>query len=130
MSDAEALLAVAGVSKRFGGLAALDGVSLAVRPSEIFGLIGPNGAGKTTLFNVVSGYYAPTEGKVLFDGKDVGGKPPYALAAMGIGRTFQVVKPLAGLSVLENVAGTNSGYQGRATSWPRPCSDSRWPPSP
>jgi branched-chain amino acid transport system ATP-binding protein len=74
-----------------------------MRPGEIVGLIGPNGAGKTTLFNVISGYYAPTRGQVVFAGHDVSGKPPYALAARGIGRTFQVVKPFAGLSVMENV---------------------------
>ena len=100
---ADPILTVDGVSKAFGGLMAVANVSFQVRPGEIVGLIGPNGAGKTTLFNVVSGYYAPTRGKVLFHGKDVSGKPPYALAARGIGRTFQVVKPFAGLSVLENV---------------------------
>ncbi len=100
---AEPILTVDGVSKAFGGLMAVADVSFKVNRGEIVGLIGPNGAGKTTLFNVVSGYYAPTHGKVLFDGKDVSGKPPYALAARGIGRTFQVVKPFPGLSVLENV---------------------------
>jgi branched-chain amino acid transport system ATP-binding protein len=100
---ADPLLTVDRVSKAFGGLMAVSEVSFSVKRGEIVGLIGPNGAGKTTLFNVVSGYYAPTRGKVLFDGKDVGGKPPYALAARGIGRTFQVVKPFPGLSVLENV---------------------------
>ena len=101
MSDP--ILTVDGVSKAFGGLMAVSEVSFSVGRGEIVGLIGPNGAGKTTLFNVVSGYYAPTHGKVRFDGKDVSGKPPYALAASGIGRTFQVVKPFPGLSVLENV---------------------------
>jgi branched-chain amino acid transport system ATP-binding protein len=100
---ADPLLTVDGVSKAFGGLMAVSGVSFSVNRGEIVGLIGPNGAGKTTLFNVVSGYYAPTHGKVLFDGHDVSGRPPYALAARGIGRTFQVVKPFPGLSVLENV---------------------------
>ncbi len=101
MSDP--ILRVDAVSKAFGGLMAVCDVSFEIQPREIVGLIGPNGAGKTTLFNVVSGYYAPTRGKVLFQGKDVSGKPPYALAARGIGRTFQVVKPFAGLSVLDNV---------------------------
>jgi branched-chain amino acid transport system ATP-binding protein len=103
MSAQAPLLSVQGVSKAFGGLMAVCDVSFQIQPREIVGLIGPNGAGKTTLFNVVSGYYAPTKGKILFQGKDVSGKPPYALAARGIGRTFQVVKPFAGLSVLENV---------------------------
>jgi len=100
---AEPILEVAGVSKIFGGLTAVNDVSFKMEAGEILGLIGPNGAGKTTLFNVVSGYFAPTHGKVLFKGKDVSGKPPYTLAALGIGRTFQVVKPFGGLSVLENI---------------------------
>jgi branched-chain amino acid transport system ATP-binding protein len=100
---AEPILQVEAVSKVFGGLTAVKNVSFAMQAGEILGLIGPNGAGKTTLFNVISGYYAPTRGKVLFRGRDVSGKPPYALAARGIGRTFQVVKPFAGLSVLENI---------------------------
>ena len=100
---ADPILTVDCVSKAFGGLMAVSSVSFSVNRGEIVGLIGPNGAGKTTLFNVVSGYYAPTRGKVLFDGQDVSGRPPYALAARGIGRTFQVVKPFPGLSVLENV---------------------------
>jgi len=91
------------VAKTFGGLHAVDGVSFEVNQGDIVGLIGPNGAGKTTLFNLVSGYYAPTRGKVFFKGKDISGFPPYALAKMGIGRTFQVVKPFPGLCVLDNV---------------------------
>ncbi len=97
------VLEVNGVSQRFGGLWALRDVSFHVRKDEIVGLIGPNGAGKTTLFNVVSGYCRPTEGRVLYEGRDVTGRPPYVLARLGVGRTFQVVKPFAGLSVLENV---------------------------
>jgi branched-chain amino acid transport system ATP-binding protein len=100
---AEPILKVNSVSKAFGGLMAVADVSFEMRPKEIVGLIGPNGAGKTTLFNVISGYYAPTRGTVVFDGEDVSGKPPYALAGRGVGRTFQVVKPFAGLSVLDNV---------------------------
>ena len=100
---ADPILEVRSVSKAFGGLMAVCNVSFEMRPREILGLIGPNGAGKTTLFNVISGYYAPTTGNVLFGGKDVSGKPPWTLAARGIGRTFQVVKPFAGLSVKDNV---------------------------
>ncbi|MGA8752934.1 ABC transporter ATP-binding protein [Candidatus Deferrimicrobium sp.] len=99
----EPILVLDNVTKNFGGLTAVNEVSFQVRPKEIMGLIGPNGAGKTTLFNVISGYYAPSRGKVLFQGKDISGKTPYALAGRGIGRTFQVVKPFPGLSVLENV---------------------------
>ncbi len=97
------LLELKSVTKTFGGLTANNQVSFKVHPGEIVGLIGPNGAGKTTLFNVISGYYAPSHGQILFNGKDISGKPPYELAALGIGRTFQVVKPFPGLSVLENV---------------------------
>lgn len=100
---AEPLLQVNAVTKCFGGLTAVNDVSFQVRTGEIIGLIGPNGAGKTTLFNVISGYYAPTSGSVVFKGRDISGKPPYNLAGIGIGRTFQVVKPFAGLTVLENV---------------------------
>jgi len=99
----ETILTVDSVTKCFGGLTAVDDVSFTVQKGEIVGLIGPNGAGKTTLFNVISGYYAPTKGSVVFQGNDISGKPPYHLAGVGIGRTFQVVKPFAGLTVLENV---------------------------
>jgi branched-chain amino acid transport system ATP-binding protein len=91
------------VSVAFGGLLAVDRVSFDVAAGEIVGLIGPNGAGKTTVFNAVSGYYRPTRGRIAFLGRDVTGRQPYELAAMGIGRTFQIVKPFAGLSVLENI---------------------------
>jgi len=97
------VLRIDSVKKTFGGLSAVDDVSFQVNLQEIIGLIGPNGAGKTTLFNVISGYYPPTRGRVFFQGSDISGKPPYRLAAMGIGRTFQVVKPFHGLTVLENV---------------------------
>lgn len=100
---AEPILKVNSVTKCFGGLTAVNDVSFQVHPGEIVGLLGPNGAGKTTLFNVISGYYAPTSGSITFKGQDVSGKPPYALAGYGIGRTFQVVKPFAGLTVLENI---------------------------
>ena len=103
MIMAEPILKVNSVTKCFGGLTAVNDVSFQVQPGEIVGLLGPNGAGKTTLFNVISGYYAPTSGSIVFKGQDISGKPPYTLAAHGIGRTFQVVKPFAGLSVLENV---------------------------
>jgi len=103
MSMSEPILQVNSVTKCFGGLTAVNDVSFQVKSGDIVGLIGPNGAGKTTLFNVISGYYAPTKGSIVFKGKDISAKPPYELAALGIGRTFQVVKPFAGLTVLENV---------------------------
>jgi branched-chain amino acid transport system ATP-binding protein len=96
-------LELRGVSKSFRGLKAVTGASFEVAPGAIHGLIGPNGAGKTTIFNVVAGVYAPDAGEILFDGKPVHGLRPDQICAAGIGRTFQIVKPFAGLSVLDNV---------------------------
>ncbi len=98
-----ALLEVEGVEKRFGGLQALAGVSLGVEPGEIVGLIGPNGAGKTTLFHLVSGFLSPDAGVVRLDGAPTSGLRPHQVCARGLARTFQIVKPFHGLSVLENV---------------------------
>jgi branched-chain amino acid transport system ATP-binding protein len=98
------LLEVRGVSKSFAGLKALHNVSLEVETGSIVGLIGPNGAGKTTLFNVIAGVMRPDEGRVVFDGTDVTGWPPYRVAPLGLGRTFQLMKPFESLSVLDNVA--------------------------
>jgi branched-chain amino acid transport system ATP-binding protein len=101
---AEPLLRVERVSKGFGGLIALDDVSLAVEAGSITALIGPNGAGKTTLFSVISGFLAPSAGRVLHNGIDITGQQPYLLARRGIARTFQLVQPFAGLTVHENIA--------------------------
>ncbi len=89
--------------KHFGGLAAVNGVSFEVGQGEIFGLIGPNGSGKTTIFNMISGYHRPTFGRVLFQGKEIHHLPTHKICRMGIGRTFQVVKPLGRMTVLDNV---------------------------
>ena len=97
------LLELKGVTKRFGGLQAVGHMTFGVEKGEIFGLIGPNGAGKTTVFNVINGYYAPTEGQILFKGERIDGLKPYEICRRGLARTFQVVKPLARLTVLENV---------------------------
>ncbi|WP_376790894.1 ABC transporter ATP-binding protein [Thermoflexus sp.] len=97
------LLEVHKVSKRFGGLQALNRVSLHVAEKEIVGLIGPNGAGKTTLFNVINGVYRPEEGRVIFRGRDITGRMPYEIARLGIARAHQIVRPLNELTVLENV---------------------------
>ncbi|OPX40454.1 MAG: ABC transporter ATP-binding protein [Desulfobacteraceae bacterium 4484_190.3] len=97
------LLETKGLSKHFGGLKAVDKVNLKIYPGEILGLLGPNGAGKTVCFNLISGTYKPTEGTILFEGIRTDGLPPYRVAAGGIGRTFQIVKPFGSLSVLENV---------------------------
>jgi branched-chain amino acid transport system ATP-binding protein len=98
-----ALLELTEVSKHFGGLRAVDGVSFAVQPGEILGLIGPNGAGKTVCFNLISGVYKPSAGQILFEGRRTNGLSPDQMAELGIGRTFQIVKPFAALTVLENV---------------------------
>ncbi len=98
------ILAVEGASKRFGGLLAVADASVSVAAGGITGLIGPNGAGKTTLFAIISGFLAPTTGRVVFDGADVTGEAPHLLARRGIARTFQIVQPFAGLSVRENIA--------------------------
>lgn len=98
-----ALLELTGVSKHFGGLRAVDGVSFRLHAGEILGLLGPNGAGKTVCFNLISGVYRPTSGEIRFEGRRTDGLPPHRVAALGIGRTFQIVKPFAHLTVLENV---------------------------
>jgi branched-chain amino acid transport system ATP-binding protein len=97
------LLDVQDVSVRFGAVHALTGVSLAVPRGEIVAIIGPNGAGKTTLLNVVSGVYPPTEGRLLFEGRDRTHLKPYDVAALGIARTFQNVALFKGMSVLDNI---------------------------
>lgn len=97
------ILQIQGVTKRFGGLTAVNNVSLDLPEGEILGLIGPNGAGKTTLFNAINGVYPPEEGHVIFRGEDVTGLPPYRMARRGMARTHQIVQPLNELSVLENV---------------------------
>ena len=98
-----ALLSVQNVTKRFGGIVAVDGVSLAVEAGEIVGLIGPNGAGKTTLFNLVTGIYGPDSGDLLFDGQSLLRTPPYRIVSRGIARTFQNVELFRSMTVLDNV---------------------------
>ena len=91
------------LTRHFGGLAALHGVNIEFREGEILGIIGPNGAGKTTLINVIAGIYLPTEGKIVFNGEEITDLPSHKRCRLGIGRTFQLVRPLPGLSLLENV---------------------------
>jgi branched-chain amino acid transport system ATP-binding protein len=100
-------LTVKKVSRFFGGLAALRDVSFEVVKGEILGLIGPNGAGKTTLFNVVNGFYHPSRGDVLFKNQRISGFKPHQICRRGIARTFQVVKPLQRMSVLDNVVASS-----------------------
>ena len=97
------MLEVKNVSKSFRGLRAVRDASFTVPEGGINGLIGPNGAGKTTIFNIIAGVYAPDSGEIFFDGRKIHGLRPDQVCAAGIGRTFQIVKPFAGLSVLDNV---------------------------
>ena len=97
------LLDASGVSRRFGGVQALDQVAFAISAGEIYGLIGPNGAGKTTLFNLLTGIYRPDAGRFVFDGRDITGLQANEVAAAGIARTFQNIRLFANLSALENV---------------------------
>ncbi len=102
--SAEVLLQARSVTKHFGGVAALQGVDLEIRRGEILGVIGPNGAGKTTFVNCISGMDKPTSGTILFKGVDITHMPGYAIGRLGLARTFQVVKPLRQLKVIDNVA--------------------------
>jgi branched-chain amino acid transport system ATP-binding protein len=107
-----AMLAVEGLSKRFGGFLAVNRVSFDVRAGEILGLIGPNGSGKSTTFNLIAGNLRPSSGSILFDGKEIGGMPAHAVCHLGIGRTFQIPRPFRKLSLVENVA--LAAYYGEA----------------
>ncbi len=97
------MLEVKNLTKYFGGLAAVQNLSFKVEKGQIFGLIGPNGAGKTTVFNLINGFYPPSSGEVLFKGEPITGRKPNEVCKKGIARTFQVVKPLSRMTVLENV---------------------------
>ncbi|MCW0211179.1 MAG: ABC transporter ATP-binding protein [Achromobacter sp.] len=99
-----AILEIRNVTRRFAGLVAVNQVSFTLAEGEILGLIGPNGAGKTTLVSLISGTLAPTQGEILYQGRQIGGLPAYRRARLGIGRTFQIMRPFPGLSVLDNVA--------------------------
>ncbi|HEX5572492.1 MAG TPA: ATP-binding cassette domain-containing protein, partial [Ktedonobacterales bacterium] len=98
-----ALLEITGVTKRFGGLPAVDNLTCAVRQGETLGIIGPNGAGKSTLIGLIGGSLAPTSGVIRFDGQDISHLAPHNRARIGIARTFQVAQPFVGLNVRENV---------------------------
>jgi branched-chain amino acid transport system ATP-binding protein len=97
------ILELKNVTKRFGGLRAVKNVSLSLNAGEILFIIGPNGAGKTTVFNLISGFLRPNEGVILFEGRNISRMVPHRSARLGIGRTFQIVKPLPSLTVLQNV---------------------------
>lgn len=121
--SSDALLRVRDVSVRFGGIVALDGIGFEVRRGTICGVIGPNGAGKTTLFNCLSRLYTPHQGEIIFDGEDLLAKPQHAIAAAGIGRTFQNVALFPAMTVRENVqvgrhCRTGTGYWANALRLP------------
>ena len=97
------IIEVKGITKRFKGLTAVNDVSFSVRKGGITGMIGPNGAGKSTTFNMICGYYPPTEGKIYYNGEDITDKKAYEYTNMKIARTFQIMKPLKNLSVMDNV---------------------------
>jgi branched-chain amino acid transport system ATP-binding protein len=112
------ILEVKKLSKHFGGLAAISQLDLSVVESEILGLIGPNGAGKTTLFNVISGFFPHTSGKVIFDGRDITGLKAHEIARLGISRTFQASTLFMGIPVLDNVfTGYHMSY--KTSIWKR-----------
>ena len=104
------MLVVEGLTKKFGGFTAVNGISFEVKPGEIVGLIGPNGSGKSTTFTVLAGLFAPTSGTVSFDGQSMGGLPPYQICQRGLARTFQIPRPFRKLSILENA--TLAAYYG------------------
>jgi branched-chain amino acid transport system ATP-binding protein len=111
------ILSVEAVSRRFGGLHAVREASLTVEGGRITAVIGPNGAGKTTLFALISGFQTPSAGHIVYNGTDITGMPAHRLAQQGIARTFQIVQPFAGLTVLENIAvGSHLHIAGRAAA--------------
>lgn len=97
------ILKIDDITQKFGGLTALSHIRIDIHPGEILGVIGPNGAGKTTLFNLITGIYRPSEGKILLNGQDITGKKPYQIAELGISRTFQNIRLFRKMTVLENV---------------------------
>ncbi len=120
--NAEPMLQLSGVSRRFGGLLALNEVALNVQRGTIHGVIGPNGAGKTTLFNTINGFLAPSAGSIRFEGREVVGLRPDQLCKLGIGRTFQIVRPFARMSVLQNIVvgsyvNTTSDAEAEQRAW-------------
>ncbi len=129
VSPSAPMLEVDGLSRHFGALAALNGVSFEVRPGEIFSVIGPNGAGKSTLFNVITGLHAPTAGRVRFRGDDITGLSPEIINRRGVAKTFQITNIFPEISVVENVrvaCQSRTTVAGRLASlWRRPDVDDR-----
>ena len=108
------MISIEHLSKHFGGLKAVDDVSINISKGSITGLIGPNGAGKTTLFNTVAGLHAPTDGRVLLDGEDITGLEPHRLFAKGLLRTFQIAHEYSRMSVTENLMMVPPGQSGES----------------
>jgi branched-chain amino acid transport system ATP-binding protein len=119
-----ALLELNGVSKSYGALKAVDGISFAVEAGEALAVIGPNGAGKTTLFNLITGDAAPTAGRLIFDGRDITAMAPHARSRLGIGRSYQIPHPFTNMSVFENllVGAIYGGGVSEREAYPR-CSE-------
>lgn len=109
------LLQTKGLTKRFGGLTAVNGLSFRVEEGRTCGVIGPNGSGKTTLFNLLSGYFPPSQGRIDFMGEDITAMPPHRRVLMGVGRTFQLVSVFTSLTVWENLVLSSARFDGRET---------------
>ena len=125
------MLVARDLSIRFGGVAALQQVSLTVEARRIVGLIGPNGAGKTTLFALLSGFLRPESGSIAFRSRDIAGMPPHAICRLGMTRTFQIVQPFAGQTVRDNIAVALPRSMPRRTSphaWVSPPNSTSSPP--
>ncbi|SVD69577.1 uncharacterized protein METZ01_LOCUS422431, partial [marine metagenome] len=116
------MIQVEDLHMHFGGIRAVDGVSLSIEGGRITGLIGPNGAGKTTLFNIIAGAYKPTSGRVFLDGADITGLPPHDLFAKGMLRTFQIAHEFSTLTVRDNLMMVPGGQSGEhlLDAWLRP----------
>ena len=110
-----ALLHVEGLTRRFGGLTAVDALSFSIEPGEVVGLLGPNGSGKTTVLNLLSGALRADTGRIAFKGQEIGGRAVHTIARLGVARTFQLVRPLASLSCHDNVL-TGLAF-GRSRAW-------------
>jgi len=123
MSDGSAVLALRGLTRRFGGLTAVDALDLDVKAGEIVSLVGPNGAGKTTVFNLISGMLPATRGSIRLEGRELVGKPAHRITGLGVARTFQNIRVFPQMTVRENILmgthhWTRSGMLGAALFWP------------
>ncbi|HEU4321193.1 MAG TPA: ABC transporter ATP-binding protein [Acidimicrobiia bacterium] len=120
------LLEVEGVGKRFGGVVALDGVSMSMSEGEVLGLVGPNGSGKSTLINILSGFYPADSGTLRFRGEDISGFPPHRIASIGVARTYQIPRPFDTMTPRENIAVSYMFGQSRHTLAEAQASAQEW----